>query len=91
MYIKYFTKVAKEIGCCKKSLNCWIFENGLKHDSFFRDKLGRKEALCLKYLLNRDQPFFNLEGKIITQGDSQASTHAGFGRSSMMDSNRCSE
>lgn len=42
-----------EVGGAAEGLKCWIFKNGLRQHSSFREKLGHRKGHSLKQLLNR--------------------------------------
>lgn len=52
-----FTQVAVEVRGAEEGLECWIFENTLRQDNTFREKLWRMKAHSLKEILNKAQPF----------------------------------
>ncbi|MCI23327.1 hypothetical protein A2U01_0044506, partial [Trifolium medium] len=64
-YIERFTREAIEVKGTNNKLKCYIFENGLRHDTKFKEKLGLKEPKDMQDLLSRAQCYINYEEKML--------------------------
>ncbi|MCH81634.1 hypothetical protein A2U01_0002425, partial [Trifolium medium] len=64
-YIERFTREAIEVNGTNGKLKCYIFENGLRHDTKFKEKLGLKEPKDMQDLLSRAQCYINYEEKML--------------------------
>ncbi|MCH81098.1 hypothetical protein A2U01_0001877 [Trifolium medium] len=61
--IERFTKEANKVKGANDKLKCYIFENGLRHDTKFKEKLGLKEPKDMQDLLSHAQCYINYEEK----------------------------
>ncbi|MCI58465.1 hypothetical protein A2U01_0079720, partial [Trifolium medium] len=59
------TREAIEVKGTNDKLKCYIFENGLRHDTKFKEKLGLKEPKDMQDLLSRAQRYINYEEKLL--------------------------
>ncbi|MCI16582.1 hypothetical protein A2U01_0037726, partial [Trifolium medium] len=65
--IERFTREAIEVKGTNGKLKCYIFENGLMHDTKFKEKMGLKEPKYMQDLLSRAQCYINYEEKMLEE------------------------
>ncbi|CAJ2662298.1 unnamed protein product [Trifolium pratense] len=66
-YIERFTRKAIEVKGTNVKIKCYIFENGLRHDTKFKKKLGLKKSKDMQDLLSHAQRYINYEEKMLRE------------------------